>query len=92
MADVANYRLHAVPPPARSVLDHPGRQYGTPPVDAAPMLTSIPASVARLPAGDECLDAGRPTNMFFGGTLLKRSAVSTGSSGRLTIALRTARQ
>jgi hypothetical protein len=50
------------------------------------MLTSIPASVARLPAGDACLDADRRASAFLGATFSKRSAVTDNSTGRFTIA------
>jgi len=74
----------------RSVPDHPGRHCGAPPVAAGPMLTNMPASVARLPAGDACLDADRRAGVFLGATLLKRSAVAGNSIGRFTIAARNA--
>ena len=50
------------------------------------MLTSIPASIVRLPAGDVCLDADRHAGMFLSATLSKRSAVADNSTGRFTVA------
>jgi hypothetical protein len=52
------------------------------------MLTSIPASVTRLLAGDACLDADRRPGMFLGATLLERSAVADNSTSRFTVAAR----
>jgi len=52
------------------------------------MLTSIPASVTRLLAGDACLDADRRPGMFLGATLLERSAVADNSTSRFTVAPR----
>jgi hypothetical protein len=52
------------------------------------MLTSIPASVTRLLAGDACLNADRRPGMFLGATLLERSAVANNSTSRFTVAAR----
>jgi hypothetical protein len=52
------------------------------------MLTSIPASVARLPAGDACLDADQRAGAFLSATLLKRSMAADSSTDCFTVASR----
>jgi hypothetical protein len=52
------------------------------------MLASIPASVARLPAGDACFDADRQVGLFLAATLRKRSAVADNSTSHFSVAAR----